>query len=172
VQQFTVVLVALATLAASPSRAAGPVSLDASDGVRLEDGWSASTLRRAVRGAAERLADPGCAAVLDEFRDEAGRPLRQRLQALSLDASAYSLQVLFYDGANEPPCRGRARLHAYTVPGSRVVRTCPSLLRLALSDPGRAEAVVIHEVLHTLGLGENPPSGREITARVLSGCRP
>jgi len=30
--------------------------------------------------------------------------------------------------------------------------------------------VVIHEALHSLGLGEDPPSSREITARVSSAC--
>jgi len=171
VQQFTVALVAVATLAASPSRAAEPTSLEALDGVRLGESFGASMLRRAVRGAAGRLADSSCAAVLDEFRDEEGRPLRERLRALSLDAPEYALQVLFYDGANDPPCRRNHRLQAHTMPGSRVVRICPSLLTLALTDPDRAEAVVIHEVLHTLGLGENPPSEREITAGVLRRCR-
>jgi len=171
VQQFTVALVAVATLAATAAYAAEPASLEPLDGVRLREGLLATTLRRAVRGAAERLADPACAAVLDDFRDEAGRPLRDRLRALSLDAPSYALQVLFYDGANEPPCRRKGRLQAYTMPGSRVVRTCPALLTLARADPERAEAVVIHELLHTLGLGENPPTSSEITARVLSRCR-
>jgi hypothetical protein len=34
----------------------------------------------------------------------------------------------------------------------------------------RAQAVV-HELLHSLGLGENPPTSREITAQVLKRCR-
>jgi hypothetical protein len=34
-----------------------------------------------------------------------------------------------------------------------------------------AEAMVIHEMLHTLGLGENPPSTFEITERVRQRCR-
>ena len=38
-------------------------------------------------------------------------------------------------------------------------------------SPVRAQAIVIHEVLHTLGLGENPPSSTEITARVLARCQ-
>jgi len=31
--------------------------------------------------------------------------------------------------------------------------------------------LVIHEVLHTLGLGENPPSSATITIRVQNRCR-
>jgi hypothetical protein len=48
---------------------------------------------------------------------------------------------------------------------------CPSLGRLAAAEPGRAEAIVIHEVLHSLGLGENPPSSEDITAAVERRCR-
>jgi hypothetical protein len=31
--------------------------------------------------------------------------------------------------------------------------------------------MVIHEILHTLGLGENPPTSVEITQRVEARCR-
>jgi hypothetical protein len=31
--------------------------------------------------------------------------------------------------------------------------------------------MVIHEMLHTLGLGENPPTTLEITERVRARCR-
>jgi hypothetical protein len=30
--------------------------------------------------------------------------------------------------------------------------------------------MVIHEMLHSLGLGENPPSSREITKQVTARC--
>jgi hypothetical protein len=33
-----------------------------------------------------------------------------------------------------------------------------------------AEMTVIHEVLHTLGLGENRPSSSQITAQVRKRC--
>jgi hypothetical protein len=33
-----------------------------------------------------------------------------------------------------------------------------------------AEAIVIHEWLHSLGLGENPPSSDYITTRVRARC--
>ena len=39
-------------------------------------------------------------------------------------------------------------------------------------EPGEsAEAALIHESLHSLGLGENPPTSSEITSRVISRCR-
>jgi hypothetical protein len=111
------------------------------EGVRLLGLWFQDPVRRAVLGATARLGQPSCNAV-----------------------------VLFYDGSNESPCR-RPSVYAFTVPGVRAVRVCPSLGWLAAGDPERAESIVIHEVLHTLGLEENPPSSEEITARVEKRCR-
>jgi hypothetical protein len=51
------------------------------------------------------------------------------------------------------------------------VRVCVGELKLI--NPQQREYVVasfIHEILHTLGLGENPPSSREITKRVIARC--
>jgi hypothetical protein len=33
-----------------------------------------------------------------------------------------------------------------------------------------AEIIIIHEFLHVLGLGENPPTSDEITERVAARC--
>jgi len=41
----------------------------------------------------------------------------------------------------------------------------------ARHDPFLADVALIHESLHSLGLGENPPSSSEITSRVISRCR-
>jgi len=37
-------------------------------------------------------------------------------------------------------------------------------------NPSEAEAVVLHELLHSLGLGENPPASSEITDAVIRSC--
>ena len=58
-----------------------------------------------------------------------------------------------------------------TNPGSRVVWICPrQFVPVAYRDPVEAELVLIHEMLHSLGLGENPPSSLEITGRVEQHC--
>ena len=62
---------------------------------------------------------------------------------------------------------------ALTTPGSRVVRVCGRRFWEAQArNPERAELVVLHEALHTLGLGENPPDSLEITRRVGARCAP
>jgi hypothetical protein len=171
-RQSTVAALAVAILANGRAPAAGADRVrPGPDGVRLAGRWLEEPLRRAVHGASRRLGEPSCAAVLDDFRDPAGRSLRERLWELDLQAPEYARMVLFYDGASDGPCR-RPRVHAFTAPGSRVVRVCPSLGRLAAAEPATAEALVIHEVLHTLGLEENPPSSEDITVAVEKRCRP
>jgi len=54
--------------------------------------------------------------------------------------------------------------------GSRVIYLCPRFAEMEWKDPRYAEAIVIHEMLHSLGLGENPPSSWEITTKVLKSC--
>lgn len=64
------------------------------------------------------------------------------------------------------------RVSAYTTPGGSVVYACTGRFRRwqAGSGPSAPVNVLIHETLHTLGLGENPPTTEEITARVEARC--
>jgi hypothetical protein len=43
-------------------------------------------------------------------------------------------------------------------------------VEIARSRPYEAEVCLIHDMLHTLGLGENPPTSSEITQRVKRRC--
>lgn len=160
---------AILVLSSGAARGADATVPARADGVRLDGRWFEEPVRRAVHGAGRRLAEPSCAAVLGDFRDPAGRRLADRLGALSLAPEDYARLVLFYDGSNDDPCR-RPRVYAFTSPGSRVVRACPTLGALAAARPDAAEAVVIHELLHTLGLGDDRPSSAWITAAVESRC--
>ncbi len=127
-------------------------------------------VRAAVAGAQRRLGAEECRRVLDEFRDAAGRPLRANLDALGLTPAQYLDVLVFYDAQAAGHCKARKVL-ATTWPGSRVVFVCgDQFVRGWRVDRWHAEVVVIHEALHTLGLGENPPSSRDITARVLQRC--
>jgi hypothetical protein len=65
-----------------------------------------------------------------------------------------------------------------TIPGLLPVYLCPGagaprskLATVQADSPSLAEFMVIHEMLHTLGLGENPPSTFEITERVKQRCQ-
>jgi hypothetical protein len=78
-------------------------------------------------------------------------------------------RLVFVDGGETKSCAKGAL--AVTEPGSRVVRVCSSRLVWTWQQNSRhVVAALIHEALHTLGLGENPPSSAEITSRVLKRC--
>jgi hypothetical protein len=107
---------------------------------------------------------------LTEFTDGEGRPLAERLDALGRTPQSYLGDILFEDGSQAGACAPRDVL-AVTNPGSRVVWICPrQFVAVAYRDPVEAELILIHEMLHSLGLGENPPSSHEITRRVEQRC--
>ena len=137
-------------------------------GVRISDPSAARALRHALEDASQRLVNPDCQSVIDEFLDTSGQPLRMRLDTFGVGVREYLPWILFRDGGH-PPC-GNGRTLLYTTPGSRVVRAC--LLALERAAANHLAVTVIHEMLHTLGLGENPPTSEEITARVRQRCRP
>lgn len=160
--QVVGLMAALAALSAASTRAG--------DNVRLRSHAMRGTVEQALAGASRRLERPACVAVFDDFEDAAGRPLRERLQATGSDASRYLDRVLFYDGFRNGRCATQG-VFAFTQPNASVVLVCAQFFEQAGHDPGLAEMVLIHEALHTLGLGENPPTSAAITAQVLKRCR-
>jgi hypothetical protein len=123
-------------------------------------------LARARAGARERLADPRCQAVLADFTDVAGRRLDLLLRAGGRTALEQLDSLGFTSGLGRHGC-SRGQL-AFTQVGSLSVSIC--LRPFTLLPPVKQEAVLIHEMLHSLGLGENPPESLAITAQVLKRC--
>ena len=142
------------------------VRIDVSDS-RVRGG-----LEAAVAGARTRLTRPECLRLLSDFRDLDGRPLFEKLEALETSAADYVInRVWFVSGDDTALCRRDRTVPAFTVPGHQVVRVCSApFAALSSRQPVAAELVIIHEMLHTLGLGENPPSSREITRQVTKRC--
>ncbi|MFN7914573.1 MAG: hypothetical protein U0Q55_04490 [Vicinamibacterales bacterium] len=135
--------------------------------VHLASGPEFQWVERAVTGAAERLATPRCSAVLSDFADSEGRTLREVLEGRGLTAREHMKTLWFLRGDDQKACRSRAT-SAFTVPGGRLVFVCPTVFRRPVSV--HAEVLLIHEFLHTLGLGENPPTSDAITAQVARRC--
>ncbi len=131
------------------------------------------TLRGALDGAARRLQSPRCQAVFADFHDERGRPLHERLADLGVSGPSYLELVVFYDGTGKGACV-RDGVLAFTGQGHRVVYVCRERFEREwrAGESRFAEIVLIHEMLHTLGLGENPPSSQAITNHVLRRCSP
>jgi hypothetical protein len=164
-----VVLLAQTTPAVAGSGKPGDAS---PPNVRIGEAYAQVAVRQSVARASRRLARPECQQLLTEFADAAGRPLRVTLEERGFTAETYFRHMLFYDGTVHPRCAMKD-IYAVTLePGSRFVYVCPArFLDTFRKNPGRAEAYLIHEMLHSLGLGENPPSSREITDRVIDRCR-
>ena len=135
---------------------------------RIADGELTASIIRAVRGAARQLATDRCQQILDDFSDASGQSLRLVVASLAVDPPAAFSRVIFRDGREHALCHPGA-VSAFTGAGSRVVFVCAR----EFLDLGRdhAERVVLHELLHTLGLDERPPSSAEIDRAVAHRCR-
>ena len=137
--------------------------------VRIRGSMLAGGVRDALERASRRLDSDDCAAIFSDFSDGEGRPLSATLDSLGQSAHAYLRTISFYDGQSLRRCLD-TRVLAVTAPGSRVVWICPQFGPQQKRDTGLAEVVLLHEMLHSLGLRENPPSGAEITSRVVARC--
>ena len=128
-----------------------------------------AALRRAIDLARAKLAGPDCSDVYEDFTLQNGVTPRHVLDGLGMTPSELLESLVFIDGGWDRVCRtGRAALT--TTPGSRVIHVCPGFAQLQLRDPERSACLIIHESLHALGLGEDPPSSSEITHRVERRC--
>jgi hypothetical protein len=146
---MTLVLAAAATngAGAEPAVLIGFIKVDASMAVN-----------RAVAGATHRLADPECQRVFADF-------------SLAVPAAGSFAPVRFIDATDAPSCHSWSPILAFTSPGTSVVHVCSRRFgELSRGNPTIAEVIIIHEFLHVLGLGENPPSSQAITAQVATRC--
>jgi hypothetical protein len=127
-------------------------------------------VQRSVEGAATRLARPGCQDVFADFTDAAGQRLSTTLVARG-KSPADALGVLrFFDDGEAPQCRAGTTL-AFTQVGSPLIRLCGLQFRDQFAqNRTTTEIIVIHEFLHALGLGENPPTSDAITKQVAVRC--
>jgi len=165
-----VVLLLLPSLAGAPAVAAEPTN--AAPVLRNQvDAMTRSALQRAGEGALRRLQDPECQQVFSDFRDAEGRLLREKLEAAGQTGAGYLAGwILFVDGSSARACQSSENV-AVTKPDSSVVFVCARQFReRVFHDPAWVEAALIHEELHSLGLGENPPTSLEINERVARRC--
>lgn len=131
-----------------------------------------SAVRRALLSARTRLAGASCRRVLSDFHSAVeGGSLGAVLERRGGTAEGHLDSLVFKDGSAREHC-ARPDILAFTSVGSAVVFVCPrAFVRVAERDPVLAEIVLIHEALHTLGLGENPPTSAAITAHIEERCR-
>ncbi len=136
---------------------------------RTLNAFDAGAIERAKAGAAQRLQQAECQKIFTDFKDRDGRPLQESLDRWGVSAAEYLQMIPFLDGSSQQLCRW-SKVDLVTKPGTPRVLVCGQFSNTQVRDPWLAEAIVIHEMLHTLGLGENPPTSIEITKRVKGRC--
>jgi hypothetical protein len=144
------------------------------DGLRLTHFRSVVAtfwVRRAVKDAARRLQEPDCQRILTDFTDQSGRLLSANLSRLAMTPMEFvGRGLLFVDASDQQSCLTDRRA-AYTSPGSHVIFICASRLLSPNSEAAANMApLIIHEALHALGLGENPPASAQIARQVARRC--
>jgi hypothetical protein len=139
--------------------------------VRALEPGAASVAEVARQGAIARLRNPDCRQVLSDFTDAKGRKLHENLQAFGVAPDEYLAMLPLLDGETRPLCQAN-QSQLLTSAGVRRVFVCKTFLKTVYQRRAMAEVYVIHEMLHTLGLGENPPTSQEITQKVVKRCAP
>jgi hypothetical protein len=157
-----------ATLASALAAEAAPPLLELT-------GFDSAAVDRARNGALRRLEDGTCQKIFTDFRDAQDRTLQQNLDEWSVSPADYLRLVPFIDGTGKKLCR-KSNTALVSTPGVRRVFVCKAFANVQLRQPAIAESMVIHEILHTLGLGEAPhqrgaPTSIEITQHVEARCR-
>jgi len=160
-------LAALAAVAFLPLAAAGSWP---GGGAAVERTPPRALVAAAAGRAAAKLRRPECRELLSDFRDAAGRRLAEVLEERRAGAPEYLSRLIFVDGRNVPRCAG-GDVAAGAFPGSPYIAVCKeTFARVQAEDPGLAANTLIHEMLHALGLGEDPPTSEEITRQVAKRC--
>ena len=124
-------------------------------------------ITQALYGAIRRLESPSCRQLFTDFVDHEGRTVGENLGAMT--PAEYLARLVIRDG-EIPKGSGRCAspgAAAFTVDGAAVF-VCGRNFRR--QKPPRREIALIHEMLHTLGVRENPPSSAEITRQVERRC--
>lgn len=149
--------------------AAAPRAAQAQSRIRPLGRADSRTVEIAREGAMRRLQTAECRQVLTDFKDPQGRTPLENLAAFAVEPHEYVAQVPFLDGRDRPLCqRGQSQL--LSTRGTARVLVCEPFLDTVHRERDMAEFYVIHEILHTLGLDENPPTSQEITQQVKRRC--
>jgi hypothetical protein len=137
--------------------------------MRFATGLPQFYVNLALAGANRRLQKAECRRVFGDFRDRRGDTLADDLERARQSPGQFFADLLWVDASDDPACDENLQRAAYTTPESHTIFVCGT----RFADQLRGfwgEMVVIHEMLHALGLGENPPTSREITLHVADRC--
>jgi hypothetical protein len=136
----------------------------------LLKGKARIVVKDAVEGAIRRLGRPKCQQLFTDFADPAGHPLSATLAASGKTPPESLAALYFVEGDGSPQCHTDDTTAAFTLPGNRVIYVCGKRFTDRFARRIAGEILLIHELLHALGLGENPPTSAHITDAVRIRC--
>jgi len=149
---------------------AAPVGAFDAPRIHFQAGTERFAVQRAIDDASRRLGTADCQRVLDDFTDAEGRTLTENLDRRGKTPLQFFNALYLWEDRDTPRCRLGSTL-AFTAPGNAVIWICSHPFKdAALNQPRLGGAILIHEMLHALGLGENPPRSDHITRQVLARC--
>jgi hypothetical protein len=132
--------------------------------------FARGTVKRSLALALEGLRRPECRAVYDDFRDASGATLAEGLRRRDVSPSEHLLRLRWLNGVSHPRCRDR-NVFLVTRVGDPEIYVCPEQFTdFAVRQPVKAAGLLLHEQLHALGLGEDPPASGEISRQVFARC--
>jgi hypothetical protein len=122
---------------------------------------------QAFHAAIRKLETPACQELFTDFTDSEGRTLLENLGAQT--PIEYLTGLIIRDG-EIPKGSGQCAVpgSAAFTSGGAAVFVCGR--NFHAERPSRRSIALIHEMLHVLGLRENPPSSAEITRQVEERC--
>jgi hypothetical protein len=127
-------------------------------------------VKGAIEGAVRRLAKPQCQQLFTDFTDPVGNVLADRLVAWGTSPEEALSALYFVEGDDAPQCHNDGTRAAFTKPGNRVVYVCGTRFIERFGRRTAGEILLIHELLHALGLGEDPPTSAQISDSVRARC--
>ncbi len=157
------------SLALASALFALPEPAAAQAGIRPLAPYEARVVEFAREGAMRRLQSAECRQVLSDFKDPQGRTPLENLRPFAMEPDQFLAVIPFLDGRSRPLCQAN-QSQLLTTRGVARVFVCKSFLQTVQQERDLAEIYVIHEMLHALGLDENPPSSLAITQQVKRRC--
>jgi len=154
---------------AAPATPAAPAPASG-DGLPPFPMFTAGMVKRSLARALVELEAADCQALFRDFSDRDGRTLETKLRLQGTSPGQHLRRLRWLNGIRQPRCQDPAVLLVTRV-GEERIYVCPQqFTALAEREPTKAAGLMLHEQLHALGLGEDPPTSAEISHQVWSRC--
>lgn len=137
--------------------------------ISIRNGVLHDAVADALNAALQKMENLQCQSVFQKWKNAPSEAYPGPYQTTAWDnlngqsISSWVSGLSFFNGSTWSTCSNSVKMAFTTMPGSHVVMVCPQFSSYESGTPGQAADTIIHEILHTLGLGENPPNESQPT---------